>query len=137
MTVGVGGDNRRGRILRRLTSLVAAVFVLLAVIVPALHSHLAATAFSRSAASPSLTTAPDSPASGERFHAAPVLHDCSLCEWLIGASHSAVPPTPAAVLLASVSWAALLLIAARFAALCARPAPRRGLRAPPTIVFVA
>lgn len=58
-------------------------------------------------------------------------YTCPLCDWLNTASTSfVVPPVEIAI---AVSVIALLLLFVRFAALCSRPLPRRGLRAPPRL----
>jgi hypothetical protein len=55
--------------------------------------------------------------------------DCALCDWLATSMHHG----SAALWTLTVALSALsvLVVATRLSALCSRPAPRRGLRAPP------
>lgn len=57
--------------------------------------------------------------------------DCVLCDWMMTIAHPATVVEP--LLFAVFSSVASLLLMVRLAALCAIPAPRRGLRAPPAL----
>ena len=110
---------------RIVTALLALVFALLSVIAPALHTHAA------------------QKSGGATRHAAYATHlahqtatvtdpaDCAVCDWLLNTVGNTPSPQPA--LASPHTQVSLLTLATRRAALCARPLPRRGLRAPPSV----
>lgn len=131
-------QNRLRKKGERLAAIViAALYILFGILAPALHRHDAiyASITGKSAPVVTRTAAPAASASllqpGHRSGG----DDCVLCQWLTGTA-GALVALPI-LLLPIIALRVRLLLAARLAALCARPAPRRGLRAPPVFALAA
>ena len=120
------GNKRILSPLRRLM-IYGALFALL---LPLFHTH--ALSIQKIAASTHTQLSPSLDHGRDTVTAAPktadTSDDCLVCQWLTQ-NHARIVPETVAFLF--VTAEALLLLYVRFAALCARPAPRRGLRAPP------
>ena len=118
---------------QKITRLIAAWFIFFALVVPALHRHGDS---SRSAAIGSVEAfaaghshALSSPVLDKATHAlsASADDDCALCQWFsVGFT-----PNIIWILLFATTASTLLVLSVRLLALCQRPLPRRGLRAPP------
>jgi hypothetical protein len=124
--------NRMGiQRFRSLAGVVTILFVLLAVVAPAFHIHNAlllahsSSASSHCHVSPSVT---DTTATVLFATAVSTTDECTLCQWLTSASYNS---TTTSLVLVLLTTGVLLLLAVRLAALCSRPAPRRGFRGPP------
>lgn len=111
----------------RCVAILAALFFTMTSLVAVLHHHGARLSVTHGVALHHDTTEQmdASSPSAPSFNAA----DCMLCDWLTTAATPAVPIIWAVT--AAFSFLSLLLLEVRLAALCSRPAPRRGLRAPP------
>lgn len=127
---------------RRLAAIVTAVlFSLLGAIAPAFHAHedLGGSTCIPQVSVPSHNSMARSVVGGSvaRLRVPITVADdqCALCQWLITGTY--VTPEGFGLLLLALSAWALLTITARLSALCARPTPHRGLRAPPLRLIAA
>ncbi|MBC7806074.1 MAG: hypothetical protein H7145_07970 [Akkermansiaceae bacterium] len=134
-------DSKQRRLVRRIAGLIAFVFVFVSVTVFPHHhaqhdSSSAGVTVARSAATSPFFVSAQAAVQSERSHhpvASFATVDCASCDWL--ATGMTTPGTVTSTVAITSSAIVQLLLQVRFAALCAAPVPRRGLRAPP-LAFV-